>query len=95
MPMNLWGTGKSPYVGTMSIAMIRKMEDSFVTESHLLQDGRVSLKIIKLSFTQFHPVVMVLRFKLLDNLDLVAKESELTPQDPLKRTLIFNSEVAL
>ena len=84
--MDLRGIGKPPYAGIMPIATTRKVEESFIAEPHLLQDGRVSLEMIKQSFAHFHSAVMVLRFKLLDNVDLVGKEPEVTPQDHLNRS---------
>ena len=43
-----------------------------------------SLEMIQQSFAHFHAAVVVLWFKLLDNLDLVGKQPELMPQDPLE-----------
>ena len=71
--MDLHRIAKSPYAGIMLINTTRKVEESFVAEPHLLQDGRVSLEMIQQSFTHFHAAVVVLWFKLLDNLDLVGK----------------------
>ena len=70
----------------MPFATARKMENNFITEPHLLQDGKIFMKMISQSLTHFHPVVAVLKFKLLDNMDLVGKEPELMPQDPLDKS---------
>ena len=42
MLVDLHGITKSPYAGIMLINTTRKVEESFVAEPHLLQDGRVS-----------------------------------------------------
>ena len=41
-------------------------------------------------FIHFHPAAVVLRFKLLDNMNFVGKEPELTPQDPLDKSSANN-----
>ena len=86
MLVDLHGIAKSPYAGIMPINMTRKVEESFIAEPHLLQDGRVSPETIQQGFTFFHADVIVLWFKLLDNLDFVGKQPELTLQDPLDRS---------
>ena len=86
MLVDLRRIGKPPYADIMPMAATRKMEESFVAKLHLLQDGRVSLKVITQSFIHFRPAVVVLRFNPLDSLNLIRKESELTPQNPLNRS---------
>ena len=39
MLVDMRGIGKSPYAGSMPIATTRMVEESFVAEPHLLQDG--------------------------------------------------------
>ena len=85
MLVDLHWIAKSPYADIMPIITTRKVEESVIAELHLLQDGRVSLEMIQRSFTHFQAPVVVLWFKLLDNLDLVGKQPELTLQDPLNR----------
>ena len=81
MLVDFRGIGKPPCSGIMPIATTRKVE-RISSPKHICTRIKGSLELINKSFTHFHPAFVVLRFKLLNHLDLVEKEPELTSKDP-------------
>ena len=77
----------SPVAGVETIDVTRKVEKSFVTEPHVLQDQWILFVMMQLQccFTHLPLAIIVLRFQHLNHQDLVQLLLEITLQNLLLR----------